>query len=250
MNRFKYILLTTVVLLGFSSFMLPHFVGNLNKGKFNYPMQRIKGGTFNMGDIHGEWDEITVHQVTVKSFSMGIAEVTQAQWKTIMGKNPSYDQSDENQPVTDVNWIDCMEFIRKLNEITGRKFRLPTEAEWEFAARGGNYSKDYIYSGSDNPDSVAWQSEFDSEKPHAIMQKKPNELGLYDMSGNVWEWCSDWWGMYPSAAQLNPKGPAHGDSRVLRGGSWGSSAEYCRATLRFRRAPSNRTYYYGLRLAE
>lgn len=213
-------------------------------------MQRIKGGTFKMGDIHGEWDEITEHQVTLKTFSLGISEVTQAQWKAIMGKNPSYDQSDENQPVTDVNWNDCMEFIKKLNEVTGRKFRLPTEAEWEYAARGGSFSKSYIYSGSDNPDSVAWQSEFDSEKPHSIMQKKPNELGLYDMSGNVWEWCSDWWAVYPKSTQINPKGPSTGDSKILRGGSWGSSAEYCRTTLRFRRAPSNRTYYYGLRLAE
>ncbi len=213
-------------------------------------MQRIKGGTFKMGDIHGEWDEITEHTVTLKTFSLGISEVTQAQWKAIMGKNPSYDQSDENQPVTDVNWNDCMEFIKKLNDVTGRKFRLPTEAEWEFAARGGNFSKSFIYSGSDNPDSVAWQSEFDSEKPHLIMQKKPNELGLYDMSGNVWEWCSDWWAVYPKNDQINPKGPATGDSKILRGGSWGSSAEYCRTTLRFRRAPSNRTYYYGLRLAE
>lgn len=249
MNRLIYSFLATCFILGVTSFVSPSFVPP-GKKKFEYPMQRIKGGTFKMGDVHGEYDEITVHSVTLKNFSLGIAEVTQAQWKIIMGTNPSYDQSDENQPVTDVNWNDCMEFIKKLNDVTGRKFRLPTEAEWEFAARGGLYGHDYIYAGSDNPDSVAWQSEFDSEKPHVVMQKKPNELGLYDMSGNVWEWCSDWYALYPYDAQINPKGPLKGESKVIRGGSWGSSAEYCRATLRFRRAPTNRTYYYGLRLAE
>ena len=132
-----------------------------------------------------------------------------------MGKNPSKYVSDRH-PVESISKVEMLDYIGRLNEMTGRKYRLPTEAEWEFAARGGVSSGDFIYAGSDNPDSVSWQSEFDSEKPHQVMQKKPNELGLYDMSGNVWEWCSDWWAIYPTSAQINPKGPISGESRILR----------------------------------
>ena len=244
---FSALILATVLIL--VSFKGP--VDGIKKADpINSSMVDIAGGSFVMGDAHGEYDEITLHKVTLAPFRLSKTEITQAQWVAIMGTNPSYDQTNPNQPVTDVSWNDCQQFIAKLNAKTGRKYRLPTEAEWEYAARGGQLSHGYIYAGSDLADSVAWQSEFDAEKPHQVATKRPNELGLYDMSGNVWEWCADWYGPYSEKSQHNPDGPSKGDSKVIRGGSWGSSAEYCRATLRFRRSPQNRTYYYGLRLAE
>lgn len=249
-RSFRKILVASVpiLLLAFQSHR-PYSL-QFSKDPLKHSMVKIQGGSFIMGDVHGEYDEITTHKVTLSTFLLSETEVTQAQWVAVMGKNPSYDQSDLNQPVTDVNWFDCQEFIKKLNLLTGKKYRLPTEAEWEYAARGGKNSHNFIYAGSDNADSVAWNSEFENEKPHVVGKKSPNELGLYDMSGNVWEWCNDWYALYNDNDQVNPTGPVKGESKVIRGGSWGSSAEYCRATLRFRRQPQNKTYYYGLRLAE
>ncbi len=175
---------------------------------------------------------------------IGETEVTQGLWKAVMGSNPSYFKGD-NLPVEDVSWDDCQEFINKLNELTGKTFRLPTEAEWEFAARGGNKSNHTQYAGSSNSGSVAWYG----DKTHDVAQKTPNELGLYDMSGNVMEWCQDWYGGYSSSAQTNPQGPSSGSYRVLRGGSWFNIARDCRVSGRYSYYPSDRYSYFGLRLA-
>lgn len=160
------------------------------------------------------------------------------------------------RPVENVSWEDCQTFIRKLNELTGKKFRLPTEAEWEFAARGGTKSAGYKYSGSNDINAVAWYdvNAYDKGKSspdygtHVVKTKKPNELGIYDMSGNVWEWCSDWYGDYTSATQTNPQGAPSGSYRVIRGGGWDGIAWLCRSSFRGSYAPDSRYGYLGLRL--
>ena len=213
----------------------------------NITMKPVAGGTFQMGsdDSEADSDEKPVHSVTLSSFYMGETEVTQALWKAVMGTNPSYFKGD-NLPVENVSWNDCQEFIRKLNGLTGKNFRLPTEAEWEYAARGGNQSNGYKYAGSNNIGSVAWYA--DNSGTHAVRGMSPNELGLYDMSGNVWEWCSDWKDSYSSGSQTNPKGPSSGSYRVLRGGSWGSLAENCRVSNRSDYGPVRRRGSDGFRL--
>ncbi len=188
-------------------------------------MVLVKGGTFQMGSNDGDSNEKPIHEVSVDDFYLSKYEVTQKQWVAIMGNNPSYFKGD-NLPVESVSWNDVQQFIRKLNTKTGVSFRLPTEAEWEYAARGGNKSKGYKYSGSDNVGSVAWYSGNSNNKTHPVGTKQPNELGLYDMSGNVWEWCADWYGgdYYSKSPYENPTGPATGASRVNRGGSWNDGA--------------------------
>ena len=167
-----------------------------------------------------------------------------------MGSNPSENRQGGDYPVENVSWNDCQEFIKKLNARTGMKFRLPTEAEWEYAARGGNRSKGHKYSGSDNLDEVGWYCDNSDYHMHSVGRKKPNELGLYDMSGNVWEWCQDWYGDYSSEAQTNPAGPQSGKwgRRVLRGGSCWRDAERCRVSDRSNSGPGLRFDLYGLRL--
>ena len=215
----------------------------------SYQMVYVSGGTFNMGsnDSDAESDEKPVHSVSVSSFYIGETEVTQALWKAVMGNNPSYFKGD-NLPVESVSWSDCQEFIRKLNSATGKTFRLPTEAEWEFAARGGDSSRGYKYSGSNTIDNVAWYDGNSSSKTHAVGTKQANELGLYDMSGNVWEWCSDWYGDYSSSSQTNPKGPSSGSFRVDRGGGWFDYEGLCRVPLRNYFDPDCSNYDLGLRL--
>ena len=172
-----------------------------------------------------------------------------------MGTNPSF-FSGSNKPVECVSWDDCQEFIAKLNDLTGLEFRLPTEAEWEYAARGGNKRQGYKYAGSNTIDEVAWYSDNAEDVgessrdygTHPVGTKAPNELGLYDMSGNVWEWCSDWYGSYTSSSQSNPTGPSSGSHRVYRGGSWGSIADGCRVSYRNRRTPDLRYNSLGFRL--
>ena len=217
-----------------------------------FKMIRVEGGIFTMGAKEGDSEAFTVeqpaHQVMLSSYSIGETAVTQALWEAVMGGNPS-DFKGADHPVEQVSWDDCQEFIRKLNEKTNRKFRLPTEAEWEFAARGGNKSKGYKYAGSNDIDSVAWYDGNSGAETHPVAQKQPNELGLYDMSGNVWEWCQDWYGKYSNNSQTNPTGPESGDNRVVRGGSWNDYAWSCRASCRIDYAPSIRSYDLGLRLA-
>lgn len=219
----------------------------------SFEMVKVDGGTFCMGATSeqgsdAESDEKPVHSVTLSGFYIGKTEVTQVLWKAVMGSNPSYFKGDD-LPVENVSWNDCQEFIRKLNALTGQHFRLPTEAEWEFACRGGNNSRGYKYSGSNNLSSVAWYDGNSGKKTHPVATKSPNELGIYDMSGNVMEWCSDWYGKYSSGAQTNPKGPYDGTDRVLRDGSWNYFAGICRSSHRLSDSPGSRYYGLGLRLS-
>ena len=204
------------------------------------------GGTSEHGS-DAESDEKPTHNVTLSSYYICKYEVTQALWRAVMGSNPSNFKGD-NLPVECVSWNDCQTFIKRLNSYTGRDFRLPTEAEWEFAARGGNYSRHYKYSGSNNIDDVAWYGDNSDDCTHPVGTKQANELGLYDMSGNVWEWCSDWYGSYSSYSQNDPTGPNSGSERVMRGGSWFLSARICRSSCRINRTPDGRYFNLGLRL--
>ena len=215
----------------------------------------VEGGTFTMGATNeqgrdAESDEKPTHKVTLSNYSIGETEVTQALWQAVMGSNPSYFTGDLQRPVENVSWYDCQTFISKLNELTGENFRLPTEAEWEYAARGGNKSKGYKYSGSNTIGDVAWYDSNSSYTTHPVKTKRPNELGIYDMSGNVCEWCSDWYdsSYYSSSPATNPTGPSSGSNRVLRGGSWFSYA-FCRVAYRNNSSPGDGDINYGLRLS-
>ncbi len=219
-----------------------------------FKMIKVEGGTFTMGATAEQEDdawntERPAHQVTLSDYYIGQTEVTQALWEAVMGSNPSSSKGD-NLPVEQVSWEDCQTFIEKLNrllsnELGGMRFALPTEAQWEFAARGGNKSKGYKYAGSNNSSNVAWYSGYHA---HPVARKQPNELGLYDMSGNVWEWCQDWYGRYSRNVQTDPQGPASGEGRVIRGGSWASSAENCRVSNRSYNKPLTRGNVLGFRL--
>lgn len=217
----------------------------------SFTMKFVEGGTFQMGNDNGyaDNDEKPVHRVTLGDYYMGETEVTQALWKAVMGSNPSYFKGD-NLPVENVSWNDCQEFIRKLNQKTGKNFRLPTEAEWEFAARGGKKSQGYKYAGSNRIGNVARYVDNSSNKTHSVKTKKANELGLYDMSGNVFEWCQDWYGSdyYSKSSTSNPKGASSGSNHVLRGGSWGNYAKGCRVSFRNDSAPESKGGDLGVRL--
>ena len=204
-------------------------------------MVYVAGGTFQMGSNSGASDEKPVHTVTVSSFFMDKTEVTQAQYRKVMGDNPSSFSGCDDCPVEKVTWHDAVAYAKKVGK------RLPTEAEWEYAARGGNKSKGYTYAGSNNIDAVAW---YRRSKTHPVAQKQPNELGLYDMSGNVWEWCSDWYGSdyYSGSPQNDPQGPNSGTRRVRRGGSWDSFDHFCRYANRSRNDPGLRNSNFGFRL--
>lgn len=165
-----------------------------------------------------------------------------------MGGNPSYFKGD-NLPVETVSWNDCLGVISKLNSMTGRKFRLPTEAEWEYAARGGKKSRGYQYSGRSKISNVAWYDGNSGSWTHPVGTKQANELGIFDMTGNVWEWCQDWYGSYSSSSQTNPTGDTSGSFRVSRGGSWFNDAGFCRSSYRFTSTPDGRRFNLGLRLA-
>ena len=219
----------------------------------SFAMVPVAGGTFTMGATAEQGsdaseDEKPAHQVTLSSYMIGKTEVTQELWEAVMGSNPS-EFKGSNLPVEHVSREDCQTFIRKLNALTGKNFRLPTEAEWEFAARGGNNSRGYKYSGSNTVSNVAWYKDNSSSTTHPVATKAPNELGIYDMSGNVEEWCNDGYGDYTSTSQTNPTGPNSGSSYVYRGGSWGDDAGDCRVSDRNFFAPLYRNSYLGLRLA-
>jgi len=226
-----------------------------------FTMVPVEVGTFMMGATEEQGSnasdrEKPVHQVTVSSYYIGRTEVTQALWTAVMGDNPSYFISPEF-PVERVSWDACQQFIAALNELTGRNFRLPTEAEWEFAARGGNQSEGYKYAGSDDLSSVGWYSGNDSWMlrgtgaygTHEVATRMPNELELYDMSGNVHEWCQDWYGSYSIEEQVDPTGPASGTGRVYRGGSWYFDEWFCRVAFRNSVVPTYTSYGIGFRLA-
>ena len=218
-------------------------------GGVTFRMIRVEAGTFRMGSTTGSSNEQPVHSVTLSAdYYIGETEVTQELWTAVMGNNPSSFTSDSRLPVEMVSWNDCQTFITKLNALTGTDFRLPTEAEWEFAARGGNKSKGYTYSGSNAAGDVAWYKS-NCESTHVVKTKTPNELGIYDMSGNVWEWCSDWYGDYSSAAVTDPQGPSSGSKRAERGGGWYNDASYCRGAYRACNTPTTAHDGLGLRLA-
>ncbi len=225
---------------------------NLQSNLPEIEMVWVSGGTFTMGATSEQggaaydWEK-PAHSVTLSGYYIGKYEVTQKLWKAVMGSNPSYFKGD-NLPVENVNWNDVQTFIRKLNQLTGKNYRLPTEAEWEYAARGGNNSRGNKYSGSDNVGSVAWYYENSGSTTHPVGSKSPNELGIYDMSGNVWEWCQDWYGDYSSSSQRNPKGPASGSNRVGRSGGWCNGAGSCRVSYRLNLSPVNRYDFLGFRL--
>lgn len=233
----------------------------------SFTMVRVEGGTFMMGataeqgsDVDG--DEKPAHKVTLTNdYYIGQTEVTQALWQAVMGNNPSSINEGNygtnlQRPVEYVTWNDCQTFISKLNELTGKTFRLPTEAEWEYAARGGNKSQGYEYAGSNTIDDVAWyltsqQSGTTGSGTQTVATKAPNELGLYDMSGNVYEWCQDWYSSsyYSSTPSVNPTGPNSGSDRVVRGGSWYYGARYCRVSRRYHKMEREANNILGLRLA-
>ncbi|MBC8415861.1 MAG: SUMF1/EgtB/PvdO family nonheme iron enzyme [Candidatus Cloacimonetes bacterium] len=228
----------------------------------------VQGGTFQMGSSDGDSDEEPVHSVTVSDFYIGKTEVTQKEWKEIMGNDPSNWKGD-NLPVVNVSWYDAVEFCNKKSikegltpyytgsgkntkcNFSANGYRLPTEAEWEYAARGGvktQNSASHKYSGSNNINDVAWYSSNSGGKTHSVGTKKANELGIYDMSGNVWEWCWDWKGSYSSNSQTNPKGASTGLLRVDRGGGWIIYAEFCRVAYRGSCYPDYSRINLGFRL--
>ncbi|MGM9819325.1 MAG: SUMF1/EgtB/PvdO family nonheme iron enzyme [Candidatus Onthomorpha sp.] len=223
-----------------------------------FKMIRVDGGTFSMGATSEQGsdadnDEKPVHSVTLSDYYIGETEVTQELWRAVMGSNPSHFTGNNQRPVESVSWDDCQEFIEKLNSLTGKQFRLPTEAEWEYAARGGKYCKYYVYkySGSNNPDEVAWYDSNSGKTTNPVKTKKANKLGLYDMSGNVWEWCNDKYGSnyYKNSPQTNPEGPSTGEGRVLRGGGWIISVRHVRVSNRDNGTPGGPLSFSGLRLA-
>ena len=204
-------------------------------------MVKVTGGLFESAGI----------QKQISNFSIGKYPVTQGQWKEIMGSNPSYFKGCDECPVESVNWDDIQEFLKKLNALTGKTYRLPTEAEWEYAARGGIEGKkdNYLYAGSNDLDEVGWYNENSGSTTKPVGLKNPNQLGLHDMSGNVWEWCQDWYSDYPAAALSDRLGSRGGSYRVIRGGSWCVFAVFCRVSYRNLSAPAGRFSYVGFRLA-
>lgn len=217
-----------------------------------FEMVRVEGGTFTMGATAEQGgdaypDEMPAHEVTLSSYCIGKTEVTQALWQAVMGVNPSGFKG-ANLPVEQVSWNDCQEFIAKLNALTGKAFRLPTEAEWEYAARGGNKSQGYKYSGSNTIDDVAWYYS-NCGATRSVATKAANELGIFDMSGNVVEWCNDWYGAYSSNAQTNPTGADSGTTRVCRGGGGSTNARWNRVSMRLKFGPAARANNRGMRLA-
>ena len=229
-----------------SSSAYPHSGGNgaqvetFNVNGVTFEMVKVDGGSFMMGSY--EWDcSQPVHNESVGTFYIGKTEVTQQLWNAVMGSNPSNFRG-ENLPVENVTWFDCQEFVERLSRLTGRIFRLPSGAEWEYAARGGNKSRGYKYSGSDELDRVAWYWENSGSRTHPVAQKLDNELGIFDMSGNVWEWCADNW-----SSSYNQ--PRNSSDRDVRGGSWRGAAADCRVAYRGTHPSRRGGFHVGLRLA-
>lgn len=216
-------------------------------------MVYVEGGTFMMGSSEDDllWTRgKPLHEVTLSSFKICKFEVTQEEWLAVMGENPSFHKG-RRYPVECVTWNNCIDFIQKLNDITGKHFRLPTEAEWEFAARGGNKSKGHVFAGGNNADIVMWHIENSGHHSHIVGTKQPNELGLFDMCGNVEEWVDDWHiSRYDVNVVMNPKGPDEGTCKVIRGGSFYCGSEICGVSERMWHDPTLKSMKIGLRLAQ
>lgn len=228
-------------------------------GDVAFKMVKVQGGKYSMGfnesdspylDFKVPDNEKNAHEVTLDDYEIGETEVTVGLWQAVMGTVPYLNDADEPmKPVGNVSWYDCQVFLRKLNAMTGRKFRLPTEAEWEYAARGGKFSRHYGFSGGNDMKSVMWFLDNADSKPQIVATRKPNELGLYDMSGNVWEWCYDRASEYTTSPQTNPIGALEGGTRILRGGSCAARWDACRITNRSYMPGKNFKGTFGLRLA-
>lgn len=237
-----------------------YFINSVSDTTIPAGFIKVQGGSFTMGSPDGFSDELPLHMVTLSSYCISKTEVTQGQWKAVMGTNPSaFTSVGDNAPLEGVNWYSCIGYCNKLSvsegktpcynisgntnpsdwtsgtiicDFTVKGYRLPTEAEWEYASRGGSYSLGYIYSGSDTVYNVAWYNDNSGSTTHVVGAKKANELGLFDMSGNITEWCWDYYGSYSSVSQTNPTGPLSGSFHILRGGSWTNTLMSCRPTLR------------------
>lgn len=249
-HKLKYLVKSMVILV----IMLP--VTTLAQNTNNpseIEMIFVEEGTFQMGsdenDEYAERMEKPKHEVFVSDFQIGKYEVSQRLWENVMGTNPSQIKGD-SLPVTNVSWNDVQEFIKRLNKMTKKKYRLPTEAEWEYAARGGNQSQGFIFIGSNNSDSVAWHFDNSDKMLHEIGLKQPNELGIYDMGGNIQEWVNDWYDGYSNDSQINPTGPKSSKiGKILRGGSYAMLPEYGRPAWRCVSNPNFRSPFIGFRLA-
>jgi len=240
---------TTLKAIAFKAALLPSSVKQATYVIMEFAS--VPAGTFQMGDISGVGDaaERPVHAVTIsKAFKLGKHEVTQAQWQAIMGTNPSHFTGDLNLPVEQVSWSDCQTFIAALSARFGRTFRLPTEAEWEYACRAGSTTDYYFGNDTAQLGGYAWYFDNSGLATHAVGGKVPSAWGLYDMSGNVWEWCQDWYGAYSSSPQTDPAGPSTGSARVLRGGSWFNFADAARCAYRASLAPGDRNPNIGFRV--
>jgi formylglycine-generating enzyme len=235
-------------------------VGNLTSFAQKFPeMIRVDGGTFTMGNEEVAEPEDSValplHQVTLKTFRMAKTETTVAQWRAFcnatgrqMPNAPNWGWID-NHPVVNISWDDAISYCKWLSDTTGKTYRLPTEAEWEYAARGGKKSKGFIYAGGQSMYSTGWYEENSNAGTQPVAQKRPNELGLFDMSGNVWEWCQDWFGAYTAEAQTNPQGSNENQYfKILRGGSWNYVMAGCRVAHRNYFSPESRLNDYGFRV--
>lgn len=218
----------------------------------SFNLIKVEGGTFQMGGTSeqgkGKTDEFPVHRVTLSDYYIGETEVTNELWSLIMGTNPSINFSQPTQPVNNVTWYDCQKFVNRLSALTGLHFALPTEAQWEFAARGGKKSRGYTYSGSNKIKEVGWFKGNSGGTLKTVKQLKPNELGIYDMSGNAYEWCSDWYGLYKNTDVFDPKGPESGIYKVNRGASAGEKDALTRTACRFNDSPNSKFQAMGLRL--
>lgn len=250
MKRLLYLLLCLALSAGCSKDFTEKVAG------VSFEMVYVQGGMFSMGatseqdasDPHT--DEYPVHSVVLPDYYIGKFEVTQELWEKVMGSNPSSFKKGNDYPVENVSWNDAQAFLTKLNQLTGKKYALPTEAQWEYAARGGVKSNGYKYSGSNTVGDVAWYDGNSESSTHPVGAKQPNELGIYDMGGNVLEWCSDWYdpNYYSNSPQANPTGPASGTDRVMRGGSWYYDARYCRVSHRDLINPDTRLDSRGFRV--
>jgi formylglycine-generating enzyme required for sulfatase activity len=218
------------------------------KKSFEPEMVFVEGGSYKMGSNSLEANEKPLHTVNLNSFRIGKYEITQRQWKAVMGNNSSYFSGCDDCPMENVSWDQVDLFIRELNSQTGNNYRLPTEAEWEYAAKGGNEGKGYTFCGSSDINSVAWHYKNSEGRTHVVGTKASNELGIYDMSGNVWEWCSDWYGNYTLASETDPLGPSAGKFKILRGGSWFNIEGTCHSSIRISSYPDREQSYYGFRL--